>query len=389
MIKISPNPNMSIDEARKFLLDFLSRPNDGAEELSIDTLQKVVDSVLSIKKLTEGERGYDRISSVDFVGKNNGDISLGANEVGIAKNDKIYISDVHIWQDSYRFSLVSLLFHESTHNIQHFKLDDLSRSVDVPLKPEPKNPANLSGFKCEILNFVRDNYPDGLCSILHMFESDYYGQARELEAYKMQYRYMTSILADLKPIMSRDSESILTYDSYKKMQEKYFPLKHETRHEKNDGLWKHGREIMSKYMYKKIEDLQANSGNLADDRVKRLYTNDVSNVIAGLHFNYDKEILKSLAPLLYNMPENTFDDMSNKAMAMNSLVTSTLMGYSKNLMSELYRLFETLSSHPDNGKVVNGHKNICYSIEKFYEDYRYLGQSSLKDIVSDISHSSI
>lgn len=390
MIRINPNPNMNINDARKFLLDFLSRPNDYAEEIPVDDLQKVVNSVLSIKKTLEGEVRYDRISSVDFVGKNDGEISLSASEEGISKNDKIYISDKHIWQDSYRFSLVSLLFHESTHNIQHFKLEDLSKSLNVPLKPELKNPANLAVFQRDIMNFVRENSGEGLPSILHMFESDYYGQARELEAYKMQYRYMTDILRDLEPIMSQSFDGSTTLNSYKQLQDKYFPTGHKTRHEQDDMLWKSGREIMSRYMVQKLGEVQELREHLDEEKYKYLYATNISNIVAGLHFNYNKDILNSIVPHIYNMPEETFDDMSNKAMIINSLITSTGISYSPKLMAKLAGLFDSLSKHPDNGEMgTNGQKNIKYSIEKFYEDYSYLGKEQLDKAMESASDMSM
>lgn len=384
MISIKPNPNMSREEARKFLLNFLSTPNDFGEKISDDTLQKVVDSVLSMKMKSENENRYNRISSVDFVGKNEGDVPLGSNEEGLAKNDKIYISDKHTWQDTYRFSLVSLLFHESTHNIQHFKLDDLSRTLDVPLKTESKTTANFTGFQRDLINYVRDNTGGNLRAVLHMFESDYYGRASELEAYKKQYKYMTEILADLKPLMMNDPDAMITYNTYKKMQDIYFPIGHETRHERDENLWKEGRNTISKYMSEKMEYLSHLKENLHRDKFKGVYANEINNVVAGLHFNYDKEVVKALLSHINGMPEETFDDMSNKAMIINSLLTSTMISYSPKLMATLGGLFKKLSIHPENGMIrEDGQKNIRYSIEKFYEDYCYLGKTQLDMAINE------
>lgn len=384
MISVKPNTNMSSEEARKFLLDFLSRPNDCVNKIPVEDLQKVVDSVLSIKKTIERENRYDRISSVDFVGNNDGDISLSASEEGVSKNDKIYISDKHIWQDSYRFSLVSLLFHESTHNIQHFKLEDLSKIVNVPLKPELKNPANLTDFKRDIMSFVYKNNGEGEKSILHMFESDYFGQAREIEAYKSQYRYMTEILRDLGPIMNQSFDGMAVYNSYKRSHDKYFPFGHNTRHEINDELWKSGRVVITNYMNQKLQEIQVLSEYVDEEKYRYLYASNISNVIAGLHFNYNKDILNAIAPHIYNMPEETFDDMSNKAMVINSLLTSTMISYSPKLLATLGGLFKKLSSHPENGMIrENGQRNIRYSIEKFYEDYCYLGKTQLDMAIND------
>lgn len=377
MIKIIPNPNMTSEDARRVLLDFLSLPNDYAEELSEETLQNVVNAVLSLKKNIEGERRYDRISSVDFVGKTDGDIGLGAGEEGVSKNNKIYISDKHLWQDSYRFSLVSLLFHESTHSLQYFKLEDLSNSVDFPLKPESKNPANLGAFKSDLMSYLIANDIQDKRSILHMFESDYYGQARELEAYKFQERYMTEILRDLKPKMEGTPDGMMTYESYKLIHKKYFPQDYKTRHEKDEEMWRIGRELIKEYMCNKLENLQQLKDGLNDDKSKYVYATNISNVVAGLHFNFDKDIFKQIEPHILNMPEDSFDNMSNKAMVINSLITSTNVGAGERLIDKLGELFGKLSVHPDNGKVVKGQKNIKYSKEKFYSDYFYLGKRLL------------
>lgn len=382
MIKIKPDANMQYDDARKFLLGFLRLPNDFSRSLSEETLQEVVNAVLSIKKFMENNDSYDRISSVDIVDRNEGEVSLSANEMGLAKNDRMYLSEDHLWQDSFRFSLVSLLFHESTHNIQYFKLSDEAEIVS-PLKPEPKSPANLYRFQREVFNFAHHkNEGEGLSSIAHMFESDYYGQARELEAYKAQYRYMNDILADLSPMMMNDFNSASTYKSYQRLHGEYF-AGYATRHQKDDKKWACAREIVSKYMQDKLEKLSKMQGNLIDEVVKVCYANEITNVIAGLHFNYDRDVLKAIEPHIYNMPEESFDDMSNKAMAINSLLTSTAFGYDPKMLSTLAGLFKKLSIHPDNGKVIVGRKNINYSMQKFYQDYCYMGKKQLDMAVNE------
>lgn len=375
MIRIKPNANMQYDDAKKFLLDFLRLPNDPLQSLSEETLQKVVDAVLSIKKSQEHNNSYDRISSVDIVDRDEGDISLSASEMGLAKNDRMYLSKDHLWQDAFRFSLVSLLFHESTHNMQYFKLSDEAEIIS-PLKPEPKSPANLYGFQREVFNFVHHkNNGQGLSSIAHMFESDYYGQARELEAYGSQYQYMNEILTDLSPMMN-DLDSALTYESYQRLHGEYFS-DYATRHQKNGKKWAVAREIVSKFMQDKLEKISQLQGNLKDEYFKNLYANEITNVIAGLHFDYDRDVLKAIVPHIYEMPEDSFDDMSNKAMIINSLFTSTAFEYSHQMLSTLADLFKRLSVHPDNGKVIDGRKNINYSMQKFYQDYCYMGKKQL------------
>ena len=375
MVTINPNPNMNLADAERIVIDFLKQPNDFGDELTPEELQDVVDAVLSIKKLHSGNPNYDRISAVNILRHRDKDeVQLGGDECARAKNDKMYLTEDHMYKGPYRFSLVSLLFHESEHNMQYFNEVDNPCS-DFSRKPELASPANVGAFKQAVLSMVRaSNNSVDLKAILHVFESDYYGQKREIEAYGAQADYMNSVLGKLTPIMRNgDYDTRATLETYERMHAKYLPTGHLGRAKKDPVLWDRGREIIDGYVSQKL-------GVLADTKTPKTQgeiISALSGVIAGLHYSYNEETAKTILNYVYGMPEDSFDNMSNKAMAINSLITATKTPVDMEMMSTLGGLFARLADHPENGQVVGTERNMSYSREKFYSDYAFYDRAVL------------
>ena len=84
VVTIKPNPTMSLEQAHKVLLDFLSAESN-FEEIPEEDLQNVVDAVISTKKIREGNFDYNRIDSVNFLRRADKDeVTLGRGEEGIS-----------------------------------------------------------------------------------------------------------------------------------------------------------------------------------------------------------------------------------------------------------------------------------------------------------------
>lgn len=372
---IKPNPTMSLEEAHKVLLDFLTAESN-FDEIPEEDLQKVVDAVLSTKKIREGNFDYNRIDSVNFLKPADKDeVALGHDEVGRAKGDKLYVSGDHLWHDTFRFSLVSLLFHESTHNMQYFRLSD-NPSKDLSKKPELMNPAGVGDFKRDLINYASDKKIRDYGAVKHMLSSDYFGQEREIEAYNSQYKYMQELLRDIEPIMRNGSMRMREdLKAYLNMNSKYYPIDHQNRHKKDGVLWESARRVVDEYLVGRIEMLEKlrKEGDLSS----QLSIQTLSSILAGLHYSYNENTAKYILDYVYAMPENTFDEMSNKAMAINSLVTSTKMPVDMEMMSTLGGLFDRLSKMPENGAVVGHNRNMTYNREKYYLDYAFYDRGIL------------
>ena len=380
MVSFKPNPSMSMEEANAVIIDFLNQPNDAGEELSSEELQSVIDAVLSIKKLKSRNPNYDRITAVNILRHRDKDeVQLGGDECARAKNDKMYLNEEHLYKSSYRFSLVSLLAHESEHNMQYFKEIDNPCS-DFSRKPELASPANVSAFKQTMLSIARSSQDQSLLNAMfNVFESDYYGQQREQEAYGVQAEFMNGILRELTTVMGKgDYDTRATLKSYQDMHARYLPTRHDTRGKKDSVSWLRGRQLIDSYVAQKLDFLGAvkagkYEGTLRDADIIQA----ISGVISGLHYSYNPETAMRILDYVYDMPEDTFDNMSNKAMAINSLITATETPVDMDMMGTLGGLFARLAEHPDNGAVVGRERNMTYSREKFYADYAFYSRDIL------------
>lgn len=380
MVTFQPNPNMPLEEANAVIIDFLSQPNDYAEEIPHEQLQRVIDAVLSIKKIRSGNPNYDRITAVNFLrNRDRDEVQLGGDECARAKNDKMYLTEDHLYQSPFRYSLVSLIFHESEHNMQYFREIDNPCS-DFSRKPELASPANVGAFKSAMLSIAKaSSDPAMFRALVNVFESDYYGQQREIEAYGVQGDYMNEILRELSAVMGNgDYEARETLETYKHIHSKYLPTGRESRGKRDSAAWLKGRQLIDSYMAQKLDFLSAVSagkyeGTLRDGDI----ITAVSGVIAGLHYSYNPETARQILDYVYGMPEDTFDNMSNKAMAINSLITATETPVDMEMMSTLGGLFARLADHPENGKVVGRDRNMTYSREKFYTDYAFYSRDIL------------
>ncbi|MBE5738205.1 MAG: hypothetical protein E7354_00515 [Clostridiales bacterium] len=379
MLSFKPNPDMSVEQAHQVIIDFLNAPNDFSEEIPNETLQSVIDAVFSIKKIREGNFDYNRISSVNFLRNMDKDeVSLGSDECGRAKCDRMYVTEDHLYQNAFRFSLVSLLFHESTHNMQYFKEMDNPCS-DFSRKPELATPANVGSFKKAMKDYAVAEGAD-VKAILHIFETDYFGQQRELEAYSAQYKYMQEIMRDLVPLMKDgDYETRDTLSSYQDINAKYFPVGHDSRGKKDGVLWEKGKRIIDGYVAERLDFLHAaERGEIQYGDVESNKIQALSSILAGLHYSFNEDTALQVLDYIYRMPEDTFENMSNKAMAINSLITSTAMQVDMNMMCTLGGLFERLSKHPENGQMDGRYRNMTFSKEKFFEDYAFYAPSILQ-----------
>lgn len=366
---------MSLEEAHKVLLDFLSAESN-FDEIPEEDLQRVVDAVLSTKKIREGNFDYNRIDSVNFLRPADKDeVTLGRGEEGRAKGDKLYVTGDHLYHTPYRFSLVSLLFHETTHNMQYFRLSD-NPSKDLSKKPELMNPTGVGDFKRELIDYASDKDIKDFRAVKHMLESDYFGQEREIEAYNSQYKYMQEILRDIEPIMKNGSmEMRETFKRYLDINSGYFPIGHENRHKKDGVLWKVAEGVVNEFMTVRTRILEnlRKDGDMSSSRCIQI----LSSILSGLHYSYNENTAKYILDYVYAMPENTFEEMSNKAMAINSLVTSTKMPVDMEMMSTLGGLFDKLSKDVENGMIKGHERNIFYSRGKYYLDYAFYDKGIL------------
>lgn len=377
VVTIKPNPTMSLEQAHKVLLDFLSAESN-FEEIPEEDLQKVVDAVISTKKIREGNFDYNRIDSVNFLRRADKDeVTLGRGEEGRAKGDKLYVTEDHLYHNPYRFSLVSLLFHETTHNMQYFRLSD-NPYQSLSEKPELVNPADVGDFKNDLMSYASNRKISDYGAVRHMLESDYFGQEREIEAYNSQYKYMQEILRDLAPIMRNGSMEMRdTFKRYLEMNSKYFPIGHENRHKKDGVLWESGRRVVDEYLVSRKETLE--KLRQEGDLNSQLSIQTLSSILSGLHYSYNEDTAKYILDYIYEMPENSFEEMSNKAMAINSLVTSTKMPVNMEMMSTLGGLFENLSKMPENGAIEGHYRNMTYNRERYYLDYAFYDKGILDD----------
>ena len=224
-----------------------------------------------------------------------------------------------------------------------------------------------------------------------VFESDYYGQEREKEAYGVQGEYMNGILRELEREMSGgDYDTRATLRTYQEMHSRYLPSGHESRGKRDSVAWLMGRQLIDSYVGQKLDFLTAVSagkyeGTLRDGDIIQA----VSGVIAGLHYSYNPETARRILDYVYDMPENTFNEMSNKAMAINSLITATETPVDMDMMSTLGGLFARLAEHPDNGKIDGRERNITYSREKFYADYAFYSRDILDNAYGGASHKKV
>ena len=392
MVTFKPNPNMSLEEANAVIIDFLSQPNDHAEEIPHEQLQSVIDAVLSIKKIKSGNPNYDRISAVSFLrNRDHDEVQLGGDECARAKNDKMYLTEDHLYQSPYRYSLISLIFHESEHNMQYFKEIDNPCS-DFSRKPELASPANVGTFKSTMLSIAKgSNDPAMFRVLVNVFESDYYGQQREIEAYGVQGEYMNGILRELASIMGKgDYETRETLESYERIHSKYLPTGRESRGKRDSVAWLKGRQLIDNFMAQKLDFLTAVSAGKYEGTLREgdIIT-AVSGIIAGLHYSYNPDTARQILDYVYNMPEDTFTNMSNKAMAINSLITATETPVDMDMMCTLGGLFARLAEHPDNGKIDGRERNMTYSREKFYADYAFYSRDILDAAYGGASHKKV
>ena len=380
MVTFRPNPNMSLEEANAVVIDFLSAPNDHAEKIPHDQLQRVIDAVLSIKKIKSGNSNYDRITAVNFLrNRDKDEVQLGGDECARAKNDKMYLTEDHLYQSPYRYSLVSLIFHESEHNMQYFNEIDNPCS-DFSRKPELASPANVGAFKSTLLSMAKgSNDPAMFRALVNVFESDYYGQQREIEAYGVQGDYMNDILRELTAVMGKgDYDTRETLETYEQIHSRYLPVGRESRGKRDSVSWLKGRQLIDTFVAQKLDFLNAvNAGKYEGTLREGDIIQAVSGVISGLHYSYNPETARQILDYVYSMPEDTFDNMSNKAMAINSLITATETPVDMEMMGTLGGLFARLAEHPENGQVVGGERNMTYSREKFYSDYAFYSRDIL------------
>ncbi len=381
MITFKPNLNKSLEESVRIITHYLKRPMDGGEEIPREEIQSVIDAVLSFKKITERNVNYDRIPTVCFP-EHRDAMRLGSNEEAISKNGSIYIGKNHgQYQDAYRFSLVSLLAHESVHCLQYFK------EIDNPSpkkKPELLTPSGVGNFQSEVIRFAKSGSkltPDmerQANALTHIFESSYYGQAREIEAYDAQYDFDNKLFERLKKEPGMDDESL---SAYMELHSKFFKkARLNSVRQKNSEQYKMGREVIDRYidvLFDRLKECKKPNSSIMD---KESYeVSCISSIIAGLHYSYDEGRAVAALQAVKDMPEGTFDQMSNKAMAYNGLITATEMSVTSDIMRSFGGLYSRLCVHSENGKKQpHGPANPSYSKEKFYETYGYLGESLLK-----------